>query len=68
MEKDVDDKCNSFTVKKNSAKTIADSKYINAGYLNARILRNKFENLELFSALHHYQITGISETWTDTKI
>ena len=44
-----------------------DTGYIKACYVNARSLRNKFEDLEVLAAMEKYHIIGVTESWLDTS-
>ena len=41
--------------------------YVKACYINARSLRNKFEDLESLAAMDQYDIIGVTESWLDTS-
>ncbi len=53
----------SSTVSHNLAKTTPDSNYLKACYINARSLRNKFEDLQILAATDDYDIIELTESW-----
>ena len=44
-----------------------DSENIKVCYVNARSLRNKFEDLEALASMETYHVIGVTESWLDTS-
>ncbi len=57
----------SSTVSQHLAKTTPDPNYLKACYINARSLRNKFEDLQILAATDDYDIIGVTESWLSTE-
>ncbi len=49
------------------AKTTPDSNSLKAGYINARSLRNKFEDLQVLAVTDDYDIIRVTESWLNTE-
>ena len=49
------------------AKTTPESSFLKACYINARSLRNKFEDLQVLAATDNYDIIGVTESWLNTE-
>ena len=49
------------------AKTTPESNHLKACYINARSLRNKFEDLQVLASTHDYDIIGVTESWLNTE-
>ncbi len=58
----------SSTVSQHLAKTTPDSIYLKACYINARSLRNKFEDLQILAATDDYDIVGVTESWSNRVV
>ena len=54
-------------MREHHARTTLGSVNIKVCYVNARSLRNKFEDLEAIAAMDKYHIIGVTESWLDTS-
>ncbi len=58
---------NGSTMSQHLAKTTSESNHLKAYYINARSLRNKFQDLQVLPPTDNYDIIGVTESWLSTK-